>query len=254
VLVRGRLRIHPGLIGMILAATIVVPAVAHPRPQSAGDPSRDAAVESLPDRDPPASAMEPVVGDVADPRLAAGLDLPDVDDDWGEMLVGVLQQTATRPGPPGSGIVEVQEWFVERPHGEMIAIAVPRRAGLDSDRPAPRRGTRVEVRAVRIGTLEAVSRDDVTRRWPLFAGRPVSTSPMSTTTAAIVAATLLAAGGWFLLRRRLAGRRPRTIREVIGSADRSNAEVSEPPMDLPVDPAEALGVLAQRGGDPEPDA
>ncbi len=239
---------------MILAATIVVPVVAHPRPQSTGRPSRGAAIESLPERDPQATAMEPVVGDVADPRLATSLGLPDVDVEWGEILVGVLHQTATRPGPPGSGVAEVQEWFVERSNGEMVAIAVPRRAGLDSSRPAPRRGTRVEVRVVRIGTLEAVSRDDVTRRWPLFVGRPVSSSPMSTTTAAIVAATLLAAGGWFLLRRRLAGRRPRTIREVIGSADRSHAEVSEPPMDLPADPAEALDVLAQRVGDPEQDA
>ncbi len=251
---RGRLRIHPGLIGVILAATIVVQAVAHSRPQSTGRSSRDAAIESLPDRDPPATAMDPVVTDVADPRLAASLGLHDVDGEWGELLVGVLQQTATRPGPPGSGIAEVQEWFLERPTGEMVAIAVPRHGGAVSGRSMPRRGAWVEVRAVRIGTLEAASRDGLIRRWPLFAGRPVSTSPMSTTTAAIVAATLLAAGGWFLLRRRLAARSPGTIRHVIGSADRSNAAEAEPPMDLPVDPAEALDVLARRGGELEQDA
>ncbi len=198
--------------------------------------------------------MEPVVGDVTDPRLAASLGLPDVDGEWGEVLVGVIQQVAPRPGPPGSGLSEVQEWFIERPNGEMVAIAVPRPSDVASVPSTPRRGTRVEVRAVRIGTLEAVSRDEVTRRWPLFAGRPVATSLMNPATAAIVAATLLAAGGWFLLRRRLAGRRPRSVREVIGSADRSHAGASEPPMDLPADPADALDVLAGRGGGLEQDA
>jgi hypothetical protein len=204
---------------------------------------------ALPDRD-----LEPIVVDVADPRLAERLVLPDTDDVRTEFLVGVLQQTAVRPGPPGSGIATVEEWFIERADGEMIAIAVPRTAGRSSAPPTPRRGTRVEVRGVRIGTLEAVSRDERTRRWPLFVGRPIVASPMSTGAAAIIAATLLAAGGWYVLRRRLAARHRRSIREVLGSADRPHATAVEPPMDLPADPAEALDVLAARADDSETDA
>ncbi len=246
----GRHRILPALIGALLAAICVARAVGDPRPQA----GPAASSTSLPDRDPPSVEVEPVVQDVADPRLGPGLQLPTDRDDWGEILVGVLQQASSRPGPPGTGIAEVQEWFVERPNGEMVAIAVPRRADAEAETTAPRRGTKVRLRVVRIGTLEAVSRDDVTRRWPLHAGRPISTAPMSAATAAIVAATLLAAGGWFLLRRRIAGRGRRSIRDVVGSADRSHVEAGEPPMDLPADPAEALDVLARRVGDLEQDS
>ncbi len=225
-------------------------------PAAAGPPEPTASPDAmLPDRDSE-RLLEPVVADVADPRLATVLALPAGEGDqatWGEVIAGVLQQAAARPGPPGSGIVSVQEWFIERTSGEVVAVAIPSSASASDVRP-PRRGTRVEVRALRIGTLEAVSRDGVVRRWPLHAGRPVATRPMSTATAAVVAATLLAAGGWFLLRRRLAARRAISIREVVGSADRSHAEPTEPPMDLPIDPAEALDVLAARAEESEPRA
>jgi LPXTG-motif cell wall-anchored protein len=253
-----RLRILPGLIWMLLAATSVATAAAvgpmvEPVRQASPASSASSDLESLPDRSSP-PAIEPIVRDVADQRLAESLLLPEAADGWGDVIVGVLQQSSTRPGPPAGDLAAVQEWFVERPDGEMIAIAIPRRTETDAGIPAPRRGSRVEIRAVRIGTLEAVSRDEVTRRWPLFAGRPISTGPMSTATAAIVAATLLAAGGWFLLRRRLAARRTHSIRDVIGSSNRSHVDAAEPPMDLPADPAEALEVLAGRVRDSEQDA
>lgn len=205
--------------------------------------------QQLPDR-----WVEPVVTDVADPAVSSLLGLPAPDEEWGELLTGVLQQASTRPGPPGTDILEVEEWFVERPGGDMVAIAVPRFESGSSGAKVPRRGTRVRMQVVRIGTLEAVSRDEVTRRWPLFAGRPITGSPLPTATAAIVAATLLAAGGWFVLRRRLAARRSRSIRDVIGSVDRPHAATAEPPMDLPADPADALDVLAARAEDSETDA
>ncbi len=249
-----RTRILPGLFRILLVATSLAAVIAV---ESKADPVRQASassgLETLPDRPSP-SAIGPLVRDVADPSLTASLALPEEADGWGEVIIGVLQQSSARPGPPGSGLAAVQEWFVERPDGEMVAIAVPRRSEVDAGAPAPRRGSRVELRGIRIGTLEAVSRDELTRRWPLFVGRPVSTRPMSTATAAIVAATLLAAGGWFLLRRRLAARRAHSIRDVIGSSTRSHVEAAEPPMDLPADPAEALEVLAGRVKDSEQDA
>jgi len=234
-------------------------ASSEPSPPEPASPDSAALNETLPDRgtfvrSEPGEPVQPVVADVADPAMATLLVLPEAADGWGEVVVGVVEQVSTRPGPPGSGIAHVQEWFVERTTGEIVAIAVPvADADADAGRAAaPRRGTRVEVRAIRIGTLEAIARDGVGRRWPLFAGRPMPSAPMSTGTAAIVAATLLAAGGWFVLRRRLATRGPRAMRPVIGTSDRSHAEEPEPPMDLPADPAEALDALAARADASEP--
>ena len=249
----------PGLLGTVPTADARGLVEPPPVDAAASEPAFDeaaAVAETLPDR-PPFSVVEPVqpvVADVADPALATLLVLPEAADGWGEVVVGVVEQISTRPGPPGSGIAHVQEWFVERTTGEIVAIAVPvADADADAGRAAaPRRGTRVEVRAIRIGTLEAIARDGVGRRWPLFAGRPMPSAPMSTGTAAIVAATLLAAGGWFVLRRRLATRGPRAMRPVIGTSDRSHAEDPEPPMDLPADPAEALDALAARADASEP--
>lgn len=217
-----------------LSASVIALAIV---PVAVADQSVDAA---LPDRD------GPTVRDVADPRLAESLQRVRTAE-TGIILAGRLLQSSSRPAPPGTGAVVVEEWFVEAADGRVLAIAVPlqelERTTLGGE---GRRGRRVEVRAVPVGTLEATSRDGEVRAWPLLVGRPVPTAGVSTGAVAVIAATLLAAGGWFILRKRLAGRLP-----AIEPPTRPHAEDGEPPMDLPKDPADALAVLATRAGDRE---
>ena len=96
-----------------------------------------------------------------------------------------------------------------------------------------------------MGTLEAETRDGLTRQWPLFVGRPRPGGATSSAGLAVVGATLLAAATWLLIRRRLAGGRNASGQPVIPS----HVKEPDPPMDLPGDPADALAVLATRAND-----
>ncbi len=194
---------------------------------------------TLPDR------SGPTVREVDDPRLAEVV-VAAFASSGDSVILGTLLQSASRPGPPGSDIASIEEWFVESADGRVLAIAVPlaadetMRLGGEG-----RRGTRVRLEGRPVGTLEAESRDGLIRRWPLFVGRPRPSEATSSAGLAVIGATLLAAATWLLIRRRLAGGPKGPGQPVIPS----HAEEPDPPMDLPGDPADALAVLATRAND-----
>lgn len=222
---------------LFAGTTLVSPGMAASEPPSA----------ELPDR------TGPTVREIDDPRLAEFV-LDAFSSPGESTIVGTLLQSASRPGPPGSDVAAVEEWFVETKDGRVLAIAVPL-AVDESTRLGgeERRGSLVRLEGRPVGTLEAESRDGLVRRWPLFAGRPVPAASASSAGVAVVAATLAAAAIWFLIRRGVAGRRGTPGQPTIPS----HAEEPEPPMDLPGDPADALAVLATRandaGGNPRSD-
>lgn len=230
-------RITPILVAFSMALAIASPVAAW----SDDEPGPTPPEAGLPDR------SGPTVREVDDPRIAKVV--VDALSGPGETLLsGTLLQSATNPGPPGTEVAAIEEWFVETSEGRVVAIAVPLGPGESGELGgADRGGRRVRLEVRPAGTLEAEARDGEMRRWPLFVGRPLPAEPVSSAGAAVVAATLLAAGGWFLIRRRLASRSGGRGQPVI----RSHAGEPEPPMDLPEDPADALAVLAGRSSDVE---
>jgi hypothetical protein len=155
-------------------------------------------------------------------------------------IVGIIRQASERSL---AGQEPLQEWAIEMMDGR-IAIAVTTVALTD-----PIVGRQVRFLGRYSGRIEAQSRDGRTRSWPLFIGRARHFSSENGWIGLPIFILLLGGVVVFLRRRAAAARGPSPINRERRSSSTdagTGVEVVAEPMSLPVDPADALEVMARQ--------
>jgi hypothetical protein len=197
------------------------------------------------------SALEPIIDEVrrwpvqkmnATEGEIVDLSRFDSPDEAGRLveIVGIIRQESERSV---AGQAPLQEWAIEMMDGR-IAIAVTTVASTD-----PMVGRRVRFLGRYSGRIETQSRDGQTRSWPLLIGRARHVSSERGWIGLPIFVLLLGGGVVRLRRRGAPARGPSPINRErrSGSADAgTGVEVVAEPMSLPVDPADALEVMARQ--------